>query len=697
MIAVLPRVSAIGLLLLAAVSPALSQPNDPPKASLKLAKMSAMVGEQIAGTVRIEFADGLHGYQNPPSEQDSIPVSVSLKSGGFQLVSVTYPRGELKEVGGATKPVAIYSGAIEILIVIKATASRQKEIEFEIGYQQCTDEKCYPPESLSITSGMVVVEGIRDASPQQGGGQMSSPPPGKQAPSQVNASPRNQGKPTGQPKSDQVVRPQPTLEPSTAKPPSTDAIQKPVPNPDTPVSSEPAAAKGPAPPLSPEQEAPPIEGTTETSESGWVEGLIRNGFEQGNYLIVLIAAALTGLALALTPCVYPMIPVTISFFSNQVGGSRGARAGLGFIYLIGIAATYGAVGGIFAAAGRGIGGLFTQPWFLLALAALMFALALSMFGVYEIGIPKFIGKRIHGRSGPIGALAMGFLVGFAAAPCSGPLVIGVATEIAKLQSIPIGIMVFTAIGVGMGLPFFALGAFATGAKSLPRAGGWLTTFKSILGIVVLWLALDYFLKGIQFRAGEPRTFLVQALFFVAAAAYLFLLENSGSSRAIMAMKGIAILACGLFAGQAWQMRTEALRLAEFQKLTAGNKSVVPQKVDWIPFTKESFEEAKRSGKPIVIDASADWCLVCKEIEHAVFDQPKGIVAMREVIALRVDHSTGVSDEYIDMTSELLGIKGLPHIEIMKPGGEEVKVVTGKSELDTPEKLIGYLKLAGASF
>lgn len=425
---------------------------------------------------------------------------------------------------------------------------------------------------------------------------------------------------------------------------------------------------------------------------------MRGGFERGNYLLIILGCVLIGLALTLTPCVYPIIPITVSYFSGQTGGSRAGRIGLGLTYMLGIAITYGAVGGVAAALGGAVGDLFKKPWFLLSLAAFMVFLALSMFDVYQIGIPAPIAKHLKGRSGAIGALIMGLLVGVAAAPCAGALVSGVAIEVARVGSVPIGLLIFTAIGLGIGLPFVVLASMASGAKTLPKSGGWLKAVKAILGIAVLWLAADYLFKGLGFRADETRTMVAWAIFYAGAAAFLFLFENSGSTRLIFGIKGVAILALGILAGQSLSAYRQLERDAQFAALAAkqgGGPAAIPTKVNWIKYTPEAFEEAKQSGKPILIDGTADWCAVCKEIDKAVFQKPEAIFALQNVVTFKIDLSTGVDPAYDEMVRKQFDIVGLPKIMLFKPGGEKLRDFNDLKQLPNPTVLIEALREAGA--
>ena len=434
-------------------------------------------------------------------------------------------------------------------------------------------------------------------------------------------------------------------------------------------------------------------------DDSFVARLLREGFEKKSYLWILLGSLLTGLALTLTPCVYPVIPVTISFFSSQTSGSRAGRVGLGLMYMLGIGVTYGAVGGVAASLGGAVGDLFKKPWFLFALALFMVALALSMFDVYQIGIPGPIAKHLKGRSGALGALIMGLMVGVAAAPCAGALVSSVAIEVARIGSVPIGLLVFTTIGLGIGLPFVVIGAMSQGAKALPKSGGWLKTVKSVLGIVVLWIAADYFFKGLGFKPEEPRTLVAWTIFYFGAAVYLLGFDNSGNTRIIFGIKGAAVLALGLLMGQAMTTRAGILKEEEFEKLAAtsgGKTKPVATKVEWVKFTPEAFEEAKKSGKPILIDGTADWCLVCKEIDEAVFKKPAAIIALQDVVTMKIDLSTGVDPAYDEAVRKQFKIVGLPHIMLFKPGGEQIRTFSDLKQLPNPDVLVAALKEAGAT-
>lgn len=600
-----PRWLAL-LLLLASFVFAGAQPNVPPPAlELKLAKWQ---GDILAGELRITFAEHMHAYQNPPTEDWMIPIEVTTEAKGVKLEKATYPKGLLKTVGGIETPAAVYDGTITVGVRFKATGKdRPSKIEVKLRFQQCDDNSCYMPAMAKATGAVGTLT-------------------------------------------------KPTLPP--AAPPKTGAGK-----------AEQAAA-------------------TTTSEEGGLGRFLSDSFRTGNYFAIILACVAIGLVLCLTPCVYPVIPITVSFFSNQTAGSLLGRVGLGLMYMAGIAITYGVLGGVAAALGGSVGSLFNQPWFLFLLAAFMVALGLSMFGLYEIGIPPAIGKHIKGRQGPIGALIMGLLVGVAAAPCAGALVSGAALEVARIGVVPLGVLVFTAIGVGLGLPFVVLGAVSAGIKTLPKSGSWLDAVKATLGVAVMYLAFDYLLKGLGFRSEEPRTAFAWTTFFLAAAVFLLAYKNKGLTVQTLGVKGASVLVLGFFAGGAFTHGQGLVKEAEFAELG------VARRIEWQKFTPEAFEAAKASGKPILIDITADWCVKCREIDKAIFQSARGVRAASNIVALKIDHSTGVDPDYIAATTKQFKVVGLPHIVYLRPGGEESETVY---EIATIDAFESSLRKAGASW
>jgi len=213
------------------------------------------------------------------------------------------------------------------------------------------------------------------------------------------------------------------------------------------------------------------------------------------------AAFLTGLALNLTPCVYPMVPVTIAFFSGQGQGRIGYVVWLGVAYVAGISLMYAGLGTLAAQTGALFGSWLQHPAVLMGVAALIVALSLSMFGLYELQPPSWLTQRFgRATAGPLGAFIMGLTVGLIAAPCIGPFLLSLLLVVSQLANPWLGFSLLLMTGLGMGLPYIVLGVLAHRLARLPKAGKWLVWSKRVLGTILL--AFSVYLIAIAVRQGR---------------------------------------------------------------------------------------------------------------------------------------------------------------------------------------------------
>lgn len=649
------RIILLALLALAALSGAVAQQA---KVSLRLDADSAKPGGVIAGVVVVSIPSGLHANQNPPNVEGFIPVSVSLKSGGT-LVSARYPKGEMKTFGFSDEPLAVYEGDVRIPIQVRLPADAEGKVPVEVAVQvqMCDDSSCFPPEVITA-SAFVTIE------------KEQAPPPTNSGSSGATGAPATQDPPARD---------------------SEDALP-----PDTPVSSDEQPfdmEDGAAPGFDPELDAAAAESSDTQEQAASTDPLAGVGSypsrasevpldEQGQktntgLLALLIAGFLAGLLLNLTPCVYPLIPITLSFFSQQAKESTGGKFALGVSYMFGIALSFGVFGAISVLVGKGFGTMFQSPWFNLGLFGLLFGLSLSMFGVYEIRLPGFLQKQLRGRSGTAGAFMMGSLLGVGAAPCGTALIAALAIVVAQQGSFPLGISVFTAIGLGLGLPYVFL---AVAGAQLPRSADWLTTLKRIMGLVIILFAVTRYLgpalQGLSANIPYVATLWINAVVFFGAAAYLLWFDRSFSSKVVAFIRTFSILFMAWYgSGYIYDATTPP-----------------PEGIKWEPFTIEAFEQAVGSGTPVVVDGTANWCAACMEIEHKTFTDPDVIRAMRGVRAFKMDLSTGVDPAYQRATQDHFGWQSLPHIRLYNPQGTLTHV---QKEFVGPDGWLQLLRDAGA--
>jgi len=280
----------------------------------------------------------------------------------------------------------------------------------------------------------------------------------------------------------------------------------------------------PAPPPGVGQAPPPVpQGTNFTKltaapkETSFFD--VKAQFASHGLPLTLFVVFLIGFGLNFTPCVYPVIPITIGYFGTQSGSSRLYRFLLSALYVLGLAITYSSLGAFAALSGRLFGAWLQLPAVLIFFALLMLVLASSMFGLFDITVPQFVTRYSGGQSGFAGALVMGLLIGIVAAPCVGPLVAALISLVAERKSIAFGVVTFFTLALGLGLPYLFLGIFTSAANSLPRAGMWMVQIKKGMGFILIAMAF-YFLRpltgDIWFRYGVAASLLFGALFLFAS-------------------------------------------------------------------------------------------------------------------------------------------------------------------------------------
>jgi thiol:disulfide interchange protein DsbD len=413
--------------------------------------------------------------------------------------------------------------------------------------------------------------------------------------------------------------------------------------------------------------------------------------EKGLPFALLIAFA-TGVLVSFTPCVYPMIPITIGIVAGRdEKPSVGRSFALSCLYVLGLAVVYAALGVVVGTVGAAFRNVLMSTYVLVAVAVLFVALALSMFGLYELQIPPSLATRLQsvGGAGALGVLLMGMVSGIIASPCTAAPLAGILTFVAMSGDALKGFVLLFVFAWGMGLLLIVVGTSAGALKSLPKSGEWMVDFKYLFGFVFLGVAL-YFVRTL---IPELVYYLGLSACVIAGGIAFGALDSLPPSpgAGLRIKRGIAVtialLGSYMLIGTLW---THGLLLPSRPAAEAppagGSASLPEAAIEWQTDIQEAFRLASASEKPVLLDFRADWCPQCLEMEKKAFPQPEIVDAVSRFVPLRVD-VTDLSEEE-EALVDRYDLPGYPTLVIARGDGEKVDSFTG---YEGPEELLAFLQ------
>ncbi|HEV2970892.1 MAG TPA: thioredoxin family protein [Pirellulales bacterium] len=392
---------------------------------------------------------------------------------------------------------------------------------------------------------------------------------------------------------------------------------------------------------------------------------------------VILFSLLGGLILNLMPCVLPVIGLKILAFVEQGGKSRGHIFALNLWYSLGLIAVFMALATLAAYAGLAWGQHFQSVAFNVVLSAIVFVMALSFLGVWEIPIPGFVGSgkavEVAAREGAVGAFAKGALTTVLATPCSGPF-LGSVFGYALKQPPQIVYLLFGCIGLGMASPYLVIGAFPNLVRFLPKPGAWMDTFKQMMGFVLLgtvvylfsFLKRDYLIPTFALLIG-----LWSGCWWIGRTP---LTAELGRKLRAWLVGGAVAAAVGAFA---------------FIVLVPG-----PALLDWQPFSQTRLKQLTSEGKTVLVDFTADWCPTCKwNLRFAInTTEVRDIVKRNEVVPLVADWT----EESTEIKAALASLRSqsIPVLAVFPADRPQTPIVL--RDLVSRSQVLDALEQAGPS-
>lgn len=372
----------------------------------------------------------------------------------------------------------------------------------------------------------------------------------------------------------------------------------------------------------------------------------------------LPTAAFVGLLTAATPCVYPMIAITVSVFGAR-RETRGRAMLLSTAFVLGLAALFVPLGLIAGLSGTVAGRVAGSPAVQIFEAVLMFVMAANMFGLFEISLPPTLQNRLAsvGGFGLKGAFLIGFATGPIAAPCATAGLVGILDHVFRQRDVVGGGVSLFFYSLGLGLPFWLVGALSLG---LPKPGIWMDRVKSVFGVVLTVMGL-YYLRHLAPSLTQPPAFLpTHTVFFVAlivagvavGAVHLSLKDGTHPERG-RKLLGIALAAVG------------GLWLVTYEPPAPT--------IAWQSDLRRAVADARAAGRPVLIDFGASWCTACEELKHRTFTEGAVRREATRFTSVQVDASDPTAE--IEAIQREYQVRGLPTVLLLDSQGHERARVT----------------------
>jgi thiol:disulfide interchange protein len=393
----------------------------------------------------------------------------------------------------------------------------------------------------------------------------------------------------------------------------------------------------------------------------------------------LFFAFIAGMLLNVMPCVLPVLSIKVLSFVQQAGESKGRVLALGLAFAAGIMVVFVGLASLAAFAGQGWGAQFSNETFKVVMVAVVFAFALSLFDLYELGVPSKVGELAAIKREGVGdAFFKGIMATVLATPCSGPF-LGSTLAWALSQTALTVFAVFLTVGLGMAFPYIVLTANPKLLKFLPKPGAWMQTFKQVMGFVLLLTAV-YLMVSLR---QDNLIFVVLMLVFVAFGCWWWgkfaTFERSTAQRMTTLVVSLAIVAFG-----AWFV---------FGWLKTSLKS--EGSVAWVDFDPAELDRYREEGKPVLIDFTAAWCPNCQTNRVVVYESDRiaELLKKKGVVAVEADKTLdSPKTDAITRFHDQLGSKAIPFMAIFVPGDEWYHpyvfrdIVTRSEVADVLEKL-----------
>ncbi len=385
------------------------------------------------------------------------------------------------------------------------------------------------------------------------------------------------------------------------------------------------------------------------------------------------ALFLAGLLMNLTPCVYPMIPITLNVL-GRLGHTPGELEEEHFfdgvlralLYVSGIVVTYSLMGVVAGMTGTIFGSLLQSPAVLVSLAVLFVVLGFAMLGVLDLSRVQVWASKIpiSEKSPHLGVFTMGAVSGLVSAPCTGPVLSAILLLIGQSQDPVYGLALMAFFSLGFGAPYLVLGLFAHNLRRLPRAGRMLDLVKNVFAALLFGLSLYYLKPVLTYEGGFLWLYSEPAPLLVALVAVMALTFSMAAKmfEQVKVLARAAVVAC-LTALSFWLCLFVVKGFSEPSRVTdAASGETKPVGVQWVSDWRQGVQLARTSGRGLLVDAWAEWCAACIKMDKELWNQAE-VAAKVEASFVGVKLDFTRSSAFTDELAERWDISGLPAVAL----------------------------------
>lgn len=668
---------------------------NPVSLSMSVKPGKAKAGEKITANISASIGGGWHMYSITQGSGGPIPTTIKVTDGVIKSAGGargSAPKREMDPNFGIMTE--FYAGSTSFtvpLVVDSAAQPGTQNVEVKVRYQVCNDKLCLPPKTISVAAAVEIIAGTAisaSPSPSPSASPTVSPTPTPTVAANTNVNANSNANKTANA----------TLNANSNVPVNS--------NTETIAVTENANSAG--------NSSSANSNVTEPKPNSnlTAKDVARDGL--WSFLWLAIA---TGAISLLTPCVFPMIPITVSYFTNHAAGNRANALRDALVYALGIILTFTAIGVALAVffGAAGINNFAASPYVNIAIAGIFIAFALSLFGAYELGIPSGVMTKIDSyargkeSSKLVGVLLMGFVFSLTSFTCTAPFVGSLLVLAASgdwMYPI-IGMLAFSSV---FALPFFILALAPQLVAQLPKSGGWLNSVKVVMGFLEIAAAMKFISNvdlvlhwGIFTREVVLATWVGVALLTTLYLLGVFQLshdskiERLGAARVMCALLFISLgfyLLTGLFGAKLGELEsflpypTEQTVSATTSK--SGNAN--HPEADWIKNDYESaLAKAKAENKSVFIDFTGYTCTNCRWMEANMFPKPEVDAELRKFIKVQLftDGDGEVYEKQQKFQEEKFNTVALPLYAIVDSSGNTKATFPGLTR--DKDEFIKFLK------